>query len=208
MDNGFETLNDLEYLSLMLSITEVSYDAEKIAENLLDIFSNIGDIFSAPKKLLCEIPGVCEETAFKLNCFGHAAERKLRSQIVSKPVLGNWRALTEYFHASMAYRGQEHLRVLFLNKRNVLIRDELLQTGTVDHTPVYPREIMRRALELCATAIILVHNHPSGDPTPSRQDIDMTRTVVSIANSLGIEVHDHVVVGRHGHVSFKALRLL
>jgi DNA repair protein RadC len=125
-----------------------------------------------------------------------------------RPVLSSWSALLDYCRAAMAYEMREQFRVIFLDKRNTLIADEVQQTGTVDHTPVYPREVIRRALELSASAIILVHNHPSGDPTPSRADIQMTETIVEVGKPLGIVVHDHLIIGRDGHASFKALGLI
>jgi DNA repair protein RadC len=125
-----------------------------------------------------------------------------------RPLLSSWSALLGYCRTAMAFEEREQFRILFLDKKNALIADEVQQTGTVDHTPVYPREVMRRALELSATAIILVHNHPSGDPRPSRADIDMTRTIIEIGKPLGITVHDHLVIGREGHVSFKGSGLI
>jgi DNA repair protein RadC len=132
----------------------------------------------------------------------------MRGGLMQRPVLQSWSQLIEYCHASMAYSSNEAFRVLFLDKKNLLIADEVQQEGTVDHTPVYPREVIKRALELSACAIVLVHNHPSGDPTPSRADIEMTRRIVEAAENLGIVVHDHVIIGRNGHASFKGLRLL
>ena len=137
-----------------------------------------------------------------------AAQRLARSRVRDRPVLSSWSAVIDYCRAAMAFAEKEQFRVLFLDKRNQLIADELQQKGTVDHTPVYPREVVKRALELSATAVILVHNHPSGDPTPSRADIQMTRQIVDVARPLGIEVHDHIIVGKAGHASLKGLRLI
>ena len=136
------------------------------------------------------------------------AERTAREAVRKRTVLSSWSGLLDYCRAAMAFEAREQLRILFLDKKNALIADEVQGTGTVDHTPVYPREVIRRALELSATAIILVHNHPSGDPTPSRADIQMTETIAQIGKPLGIELHDHLVIGRDGHVSFKALGLI
>jgi DNA repair protein RadC len=132
----------------------------------------------------------------------------LRSQVTGRQVLSSWTAVIDYCTAAMAFETKEHFRILFLDKRNALIADEVQQSGTVDHTPVYPREVIKRALELSATALILVHNHPSGDPTPSRADIEMTKRIVETASPLGISVHDHIIIGKGGHASMKGLRLI
>ena len=137
-----------------------------------------------------------------------AASRLARGQVRARKVLASWSSVLDYCRTEMAFAEKEQFRILFLDKRNQLIIDEVQQIGTVDHTPVYPREVVKRALELSATAIILVHNHPSGDPTPSRADIDMTQTIISTAKPLGIAVHDHIIVGRDGHASLKGLKLI
>ncbi len=137
-----------------------------------------------------------------------AAQRFARDEITKRPLLDSWKSVIDYCMAAMAYEPIEQFRILFLNKRNQLIADEVQQRGTVDHTPVYPREVVKRALELSATAIILVHNHPSGDPTPSTADIQMTKQLVDVAKPLGILVHDHIIVGKGGHASFRGLRLI
>jgi DNA repair protein RadC len=137
-----------------------------------------------------------------------AANRLARGVAKKRTALSSWSAVLDYCRSSMAFADKEQFRVLFLDKRNQVIADEVQQTGTVDHTPVYPREVMKRALELSATALILVHNHPSGDPTPSRADIEMTRQIVEIAKPLGIAVHDHIIVGKDGHTSFKGSKLI
>jgi DNA repair protein RadC len=137
-----------------------------------------------------------------------AAGRLARGQVKKRPVLSSWSAVLDYCRTTMAFADKEQLSIIFLDKRNQVIADEVQQTGTVDHTPVYPREVVKRALELSATAVILVHNHPSGDPTPSRADIQMTQSIVEIAKPLGISVHDHIIVGKDGHASLKGLRLI
>jgi DNA repair protein RadC len=137
-----------------------------------------------------------------------AAERLLRGKVKGKPVLSSWSSVLDYCRAAMAFAEKEQFRILFLDKKNQLIADEVQQTGTVDHTPVYPREVVKRALELSATALILVHNHPSGDPSPSRADVQMTQAIVEAARPFGISVHDHIIVGKDGHASFKALKLV
>ena len=140
--------------------------------------------------------GVGEAVITELKVVHAAANRMLLDKVKQRPVLSSWDAVRDYCRSSMAFADKEHFRILFLDKRNHLIADEVQQTGTVDHTPVYPREVMKRALELSATAIILVHNHPSGDPTPSRADIQMTQSIIEIARTLGISVHDHIIVGK------------
>jgi DNA repair protein RadC len=137
-----------------------------------------------------------------------AANRLARGEVKKRTVLSSWSAVLDYCRTTMAFADKEQFRVLFLDKRNQVIADEVQQTGTVDHTPVYPREVIKRALELSATALILVHNHPSGDPTPSRADIQMTQAIVEIAKPLGISVHDHIIVGKDGHTSLKGLKLI
>ncbi len=165
-------------------------------------------MLAAPEARLAEVKGIGETVVTELKLVKAAAERLTRGAVRNRPVLSSWTAVLDYCRASMAFADREQFRILFLDKKNTLIADELQQTGTVDHTPVYPREVVRRALELSATALILVHNHPSGDPTPSRADVAMTRTIAEAARPLGIAVHDHLVVGRDGHASLKGLGLI
>jgi DNA repair protein RadC len=148
------------------------------------------------------------ETEILLKAIGELLQRVLREQIRDRPVIGSWTALLDYLQVALAHEPIEQFRVLFLDRKNILIRDEVQQRGTVDHTPLYPREITRRALELQASALIMVHNHPSGDPTPSRADIEMTKQVVQALAPVGITVHDHVIVGKNRHTSFKSQRLI
>jgi DNA repair protein RadC len=154
------------------------------------------------------VPGIAEAAALDLKTIAAAASRMAKAEVAARPVLGSWAQVIDYCRAAMAFEPREQFRILFLDKKNQLIGDEVQQEGTIDHTPVYPREIVRRALELSASALILVHNHPSGDPTPSRADIDMTRTIVETAKPLGIVVHDHIIIGRNGHASLKGLQLI
>jgi DNA repair protein RadC len=158
--------------------------------------------------LLREVKGVGDAAAFELKLVRAASVRLMRAEIIDKPVLSSWQQVVDYCHAVMAYEAREQFRILFLDKKNKLIADEIQSEGTVDHTPVYVREAVKRALEISATAVILVHNHPSGDPTPSRADIDMTQMIKSAARPLGITLHDHIIVGREGHKSFRGLGLL
>ena len=165
-------------------------------------------MLSAPVRLLTEIDGIGEKAAVELKLVEAAAQRLTGGKLRNRPVLGSWRQVLEHCRSTMAFADKEQFRILFLDKRNTLIADEVQQSGTVDHTPVYPSEVVKRALELSATAIILVHNHPSGDPTPSRPDIDMTRKIIEIAGPMGIAIHDHVIVGKDGHASMKGLKLI
>ena len=183
-------------------------DTKPLAKALLTRFGSFSEVVAAPEALLLEVEGVGEAVALHLKVIQAAAQRFARDPLRQRPLLDSWAAVIDYCRAAMAYEAVEQFRIIFLDKKNMLIADELQQSGTVDHTPVYPREVVKRALELSATAIILVHNHPSGDPTPSRADIQMTRTLVDVAKPLGIAVHDHIIVGKSGHASFKGLKLI
>jgi DNA repair protein RadC len=165
-------------------------------------------VIAAPPARLAEIKGIGDAAITELKLVHAAASRLVHGQVQKRPVLSSWSGVIDYCRTAMAFADKEQFRVLFLDKRNRLIADELQQVGTIDHTPVYPREVVKRALELSATALILVHNHPSGDPTPSHADIQMTQTIIDVARPLGIAVHDHIVVGKEGHASFKGLRLI
>lgn len=207
-DIGDVALADYELLELLLFRLIPRRDTKPIAKALIARFGTLGGVIGAPLSLLQEVSGVGEAVALDLKLIGSVSQRMLKSEIRNKQVLGSWAAVIDYCHAAMAYETREQFRILFLDKRNVLIADEVQGQGTVDHTPVYPRELVRRALELSSTAIILVHNHPSGDPTPSKADIDMTKTIIDTAKPLGIVVHDHIIIGKDGHVSFRGLRLI
>ncbi len=205
---GDAGLADYELLEMLLFRTILRADTKPIAKALIKKFHSLGGVFAASERLLCEVPGVGEAIALDLKLVFAASQRLMKTEITGREVLGSWSQVIGYCRASMAFESREQFRILFLDKKNVLIADEVQQTGTVDHTPVYPREVVKRALELAATAIILVHNHPSGDPTPSRADIEMTRTVIDTAKPLGILVHDHIIIGREGHASLKGLQLM
>lgn len=207
-DNGDTALADYEILELLLFRLIPRRDTKPIAKALIARFGTLGGVLGAPLALLQEVKGVGEAVALDLKLVSTVAHRMLKSEIRDKQVLGSWSSVIKYCHAAMAYETREQFRILFLDKRNVLIADEVQGLGTVDHTPVYPREVVKRALELSATALILVHNHPSGDPTPSRADIEMTKTIMDTAKPLGISVHDHIIIGKDGHVSLKGLRLI
>jgi DNA repair protein RadC len=208
LDAGPESLPDYELMELVLFRTLPRGDVKPLAKTLIATFGSFADALAAPFERLVEIKGVKDATAIDFKVVEASAKRYLKGEIRKRPVLSSWSALIDYCRAAMAFDDRERFRILFLDKKNALIADEVQQTGTVDHTPVYPREVVRRALELRATALILVHNHPSGDPTPSRADIEMTRTIVDVAKPLGIAIHDHVIVGRDGHASFRGLKLI
>ncbi len=204
---SLDALPDYELLELFLFRTFPRGEVKPLAKALLARFGSLGGVLAAAVEDLRTVPGIGEAAALDLRLVGETTLRVGRETIRKRTVIGSWSALLAYVKVALANEPREQFRVLFLDNKNQLIADEVLNRGTVDHAPVYPREVMRRALELSASAVILVHNHPSGDPTPSRQDIDMTRQVVEAGRSLKISVHDHLVVGREGVASFKALGL-
>lgn len=205
---GPDTLQDYELLELLLFQSVPRRDTKPLAKALLTRFGSFSEVLAASEQRLKEVDGVGDAVAHQLKVALAVAQRFAREPLQRTEVLDSWAAVLEYCRAAMAFAPIEQFRILFLDRKNQLIADEVQQTGTVDHTPVYPREVVKRALELSSTALILVHNHPSGDPTPSRADIDMTKSVVEIAKPLGIAVHDHIIVGKHGHASFRALELI
>jgi DNA repair protein RadC len=205
---GAEALSDYELLELVLFRAIPRRDIKPLAKALIVTFGSFAEVISAPPARLAEVAGMGVAAITELKIVHASAMRLARGQVRERPVLSSWSSVIDYCRTTMAFAEKEQFRVLFLDKRNQLIIDEVQQTGTVDHTPVYPREVVKRALELSATALILVHNHPSGDPTPSHADIEMTRTLVEVAKPLGIAVHDHIIVGRDGHASFKGLKLV
>ena len=205
---GAEALPDYELLELTLFAAVPRRDVKPLAKALIARFGSFAEVIAAPRERLLEEDGITAAAATQLKIVEAAARRLAKTRILGRPALASWSALIDYCAAAMARSPKEEFRILFLDRKNVLIADEVQSTGTVDHTPVYPREIVKRALEHAASALIPVHNHPSGDPTPSKADITMTRDVADAAKALGIVVHDHVIVGRSGHVSFKALGLL
>jgi len=207
VNGGRDALPDYELLELLLFMAIPRVDTKPIAKSLIDRFGTFGDVIAAPVERLRE-EKLSENTIAALKVVEAAALRLARAKVMGKPALSSWEALLDYCAMEMARGQTEQFRVLFLDRKNVLIADEAQSKGTVDHTPVYPREVLKRALELGASALILVHNHPSGDPTPSRGDIQMTREIVAAAKALKIEVHDHLVIGKGKHASFKALGLL
>jgi DNA repair protein RadC len=206
---GGEALEDYELLELALQMLLPRRDTKALAKTLLAKFGSFSAVFSAPLPRLAEEKGLGELSRTNLKIMQAVAQRYARDQVSREQVLLNsWAALIDYCRAAMAFEDNEQFRVLFLDKKNRLIADEVQQKGTVDHTPVYPREVIKRSLELSATAIILVHNHPSGDPSPSAADVQMTRQINDVARPLGITLHDHIVIGKAGHASLKGLKLI
>jgi DNA repair protein RadC len=205
---GADALSDYELLEMVLFRAIPRGDVKPLAKTLIKKFGSFAEAIHAPATRLLEIEGVGEATITELKLVAAAAQRIAKGQLQQRTLLSSWNNVIDYCRTSMAFADKEQFRILFLDKRNQLISDEVQQTGTVDHTPVYPREVIKRALELSATAIILVHNHPSGDPTPSSADIQMTKAIVGIATPLGISVHDHIIVGKNGHASMKGLKLI
>jgi DNA repair protein RadC len=209
MQGGADAMPDYELLELLLFRAIPRKDTKDIAKRLLSRFGSFAEVINAPEHLVKEVEGArSDRVVQELRIVRAAALRLMQRQISEKPLLDSWSKVLEYCRAVIGYESTEQFRILFLDRRNRLIADEVQGQGTVDHTPVYVREVVKRALELSATAIILVHNHPSGDPTPSRADIDMTRFIVEAGKPLGVAVHDHIIVGRQGHSSFKALKLI
>jgi len=211
---GSDALPDYELLELLLFMTIPQRDTKQIAKKLLAAFdNNFADLVAASPDRIREIwkrdkLNLTENSVIALKIVEAAAQRLARARVLGRPAISSWDALLDYCSTRMARNPIEEFRVLFLDRKNILIADEPQARGTVDHAPVYPREVVKRALELGASALILVHNHPSGDPTPSRSDIVMTRQIAEAAKALNIEVHDHLVIGRGNHASFKALGLI
>lgn len=203
-----DAADDQTLLALILARADPDTDPEPIAAALLQRFGALGAVAAAPPGELARAVGDGSAIPAELALLREFAVRLAREDACRRPVITSWTALVTYVRTALAHEPREQFRTLFLDRRNILLRDELVAHGTVDHAPVYPREVIRRALELSASALILVHNHPSGDPTPSRADIEMTRQVVEAARVFGLQIHDHLVVGREGTASFKALGLM
>jgi DNA repair protein RadC len=205
---GADALSDYELLELLLFRALPRRDVKPLAKTLLEKFGSFAEVIAAPEVRLAEVKGLGDSAITEFKIVQAAASRLLRGAVKKRPVLSSWSSVLDYCRTAQAFAVREEFRVLFLDKRNQLIADETQQVGTVDHTPVYPREVVKRALELSTSAIILVHNHPSGDPTPSHADIQMTEQIIAVAKPLGIAVHDHIIVGKDGHASLKGLKLI
>src|SRR6201991_4985625 len=205
---GAEAVSDYELLELVLFRAIPQRDVKPLAKDLIARFGSFAEVVSAPVPRLAEFKGLGQSAITELKIVQAAASRLARGEVKRRKVLSSWSAVLDYCRTAMAFADKEQFRILFLDKRNQVIADEVQQTGTGDPTPVYPREVIKRALELSATALILVHNHPSGDPTPSRADVQMTQSIIEIAKPLGVAVHDHIIIGKDGHTSLKGLKLI
>ncbi len=208
MAGGAVAVPDYELLELILFRAIPRQDVKPLARDLLDRFGDFNRVLSAPLSQLTEVKGVGHAVVVELKVVEAAAHRLARAKVMQRHVVSSWQALLDYCHTVMAHRDTEQFRILYLDTKNVLIADEEQARGTVDHVPVYPREVVKRALELNATSIILVHNHPSGDPTPSQADIDMTHQIDDAARALGITVHDHLIIGKSCELSFRSQGLM
>jgi DNA repair protein RadC len=203
-DGGAAAMPDYELLELVLFRAIPRQDVKPLARLLLDTFGDFNRVISAEPARLAAVKGVGEAVVTELKVVEASAQRMMRARVINRPVLSSWDALLDYCHTAMSHRETETFRILFLDRKNVLIADEEQARGTVDHVPVYPREVVKRALELNASALILVHNHPSGDPTPSQADISMTMQIRDAAEVLGLVLHDHLVIGKSREISFRA----
>lgn len=207
-DGGPDALLDHELVEYLLALAIPRRDTKPLAKKLLHEFGGFGGLMTADAAAIARVGEISETAVAALKTAHAAALRLLKDEVRERPVLGSWQALLDYLHADMAHEGIERVRVLFLNTKNVLIRDEPMWEGSVDESAVYVREIMRRALDLKATAIIVVHNHPSGDPAPSQQDIRLTRDLAEAGRHLKVTLHDHVIIGAQGHASLRAMGLI
>lgn len=208
LGHGGDALLDHELIEYLLALAIPRRDTKPLAKALLAEFGGIGGLFTADPEALMRVSGMGETAVAAIKIGQAAALRLLRAKVAEQPVLSNWQALVDYLHADMAHHVIERVRVLHLNTRNMLIRDELISEGSIDEAAVHVREVIRRAIDLGSAAIILVHNHPSGDPAPSRADIDLTRQIAEAGKRLGITVHDHLIIGATGHVSLRAQGLI
>jgi DNA repair protein RadC len=208
LQGGAQAMPDYELLELLLFRAIPRQDVKPLARALLDAFGDLAAVVSAPVARLGQVPGVGEAVIVELKLAEAMATRLARARVLNRGVISSWDALLDYCHTAMAHRETEHFRVLFLDRKNCLIADEEQGHGTVDHVPVYPREVLRRALELNASALILVHNHPTGDPSPSEADIAMTEQIRRAADAMSITLHDHLIIGKEREASFRTLGLL
>lgn len=208
LERGGEALLDHELVEYLLTLAIPRRDTKPLAKALLAEFGGVGGLFTAEPEALMRVSGMGETSAAAIKIVQVAALRLLRAEASERPILSSWQALIDYLHVDMAHRMTERVRVLHLNTRNILLRDEVMSDGSIDEAALYVREVIRRAIDLGSAGIILVHNHPSGDPAPSRADIDITRKVAEAGKRLGIAVHDHIIIGASGHSSLRAMGLL
>ncbi len=208
LQGGAEAMPDYELLELVLFRAIPRQDVKPLARRLLEKFGDLNHTLAAPVAQLLKTDGVGDAVALELKIIEAASHRMARGKVMHKHVLSSWQALLDYCHTVMSHRETEQFRILFLDTKNTLIADEEQSRGTIDHVPVYPREVVKRALELNAASLILVHNHPSGDPTPSATDIAMTQQINAAATPLGITLHDHLIIGKSAEISFRAQGLI
>ena len=208
MSGGADALPDYELLELVLFRALPRIDVKPLARMLMDTFGDFNRVITAPEPRLRAVKGVGDAVVVELKVVEAAANSLRRSRVIKQHVVASWNALLDYCHSAMAHGQTEQFRVLYLDRKNTLIADEIQARGTVDHVPVYPREVVKRALELNASAIILVHNHPSGDPTPSQADIEMTNQIVAACDALGLSLHDHLIIGKSQELSFRSEGLI
>jgi DNA repair protein RadC len=208
LDVGGEAIPDYELLELILFSARPRGDVKPLAKRLLKEFGTFAKVMYADESALRAVDEVGDAAIAALKTIRVSAQRLIKSEITDQPIIQSWSALMDYCKLAMGNNKVEEFRVLFLNHRHALITDEVMQRGTINHTPVYPREIVKRALELSAAAVILLHNHPSGDPTPSKADIDVTKKIVEATATIGVTVHDHVIITETGHYSFKSFGLI
>lgn len=208
LSGGADAMPDYELLEMVLFRAIPRQDVKPLARRLMDSFGDFNRVVAAPPARLRAIDGVGEAVIVELKLMEACAQRMARARVMNRPVISSWAALLDYCHTAMSHRETEQFRVLFLDRKNTLIADEAQGEGTVDHVPVYPREVLRRALELNASALIMVHNHPSGDPTPSEADISMTNVIRAGCEALSITLHDHIVIGQSSELSFRSAGLL
>ncbi|WP_420145936.1 RadC family protein [Sphingobium sp.] len=207
-DSGGEALHDHELIEYLLALAIPRRDTKPLAKSLLREFGGIGGLMSADWQAIARVPGMGDTSVAAIKIVQAVTLRMLRNDVTARPVLASWQALLDYLRADMAHLGVERVRVLHLNSRNMLIRDDHMGDGSIDQAAIYVREVIKRAMELGSAALILVHNHPSGDPSPSRQDIDITRQIAEAGKRLGITVHDHIIMAANGHSSLRAQGLL
>jgi DNA repair protein RadC len=208
LEQGGDALLDYELIEYLLGLAIRRRDTKPLAKALLREFGGIGGLMTADAEALLRVDGIGDVAVAAIQVVQATMLRMLRSEIVDKPVLASWQALLDYLRADMAYLGIERVRILHLNSKNMLIRDEVMSEGSIDQAAVHVREVIRRAIDLGSTSIILVHNHPSGDPQPSRADIQLTRDIIEAGRRLNVAVHDHIIIGTQGHSSLRALGLM
>ena len=207
-EGGPDALLDHELVEYLLALAIPRRDTKPLAKQLLREFGGFGALMTADAEAIARVGGIGETAVAALKTAHAAALRLLKDEIRERPILGSWQALLDYLRADMAHEGIERVRILFLNAKNVLIRDEPMWEGSVDESAVHIREVMRRALDLHASALIIVHNHPSGDPAPSQQDIRLTRDLAEAGRHLNVTLHDHIIIGANGHASLRAMGLI